>query len=56
MLNEHKDGVLITYLFNQKSPRSYAVTIDKGVPSRELSDEETRAMDGALEKQALAHT
>jgi hypothetical protein len=48
MLNEHKDGVLLTYLFNQKSPRSYAVKIDRGVASRELSEEESRAIDGAL--------
>jgi hypothetical protein len=56
MLNEHKDGILITYLFSQKSQRSYAATIDKGVPSRELSEDEARAMDGALSKQILVHT
>jgi hypothetical protein len=56
MLNEDRDGVLITYLFSKKSTRSYAVTIDKGKPSRELSEEEARAMDGALSNQVLVHS
>jgi hypothetical protein len=56
LLNADKDGVLITYLAGKNSTRSYAVTIHNGKASRELSDEETRAVDGALSREALVHT
>lgn len=56
LLNGGQDGVLLTYLVSKKATRSYAVTIDQGVPSRELSEEEARAMDGALASQGLVHS
>jgi len=53
LLNKDKNGVLITYLASKGATRSYAVTIDQGSPSRELSDEEKRALDGAFSTEPL---
>jgi hypothetical protein len=54
ILNGEGDGILITYLTGKKSTRSYAVTIEKGRASRELSDEERRALGEALSSDAVA--
>ena len=48
LLDGDKNGILLTYLTGRNSTRSYTVTIKAGVPSRKLSDEETRALDQAL--------
>lgn len=54
LLNGEGDGVLITYLTGKKSTRSYAVTVERGRASRELSDEERRALDEARSTEAIA--
>lgn len=48
LLDSHKNGILLTYLTGKNSTRSYAVTIAGGDASRELGDEERRALDDAL--------
>ena len=48
LLDAEKNGVLLTYLTGRNSTRSYAVPIAGGGTSRELSDEEKRALREAL--------
>ena len=48
LLDGHKNGVLLTYITGRNSTRSYAVSVNGGVPSRKLGEEEVRAMDEAL--------
>ena len=48
ILDGNKNGVVLTYLTGRNSTRSYTVNVKGGVPSRKLSDEESRAMDEAL--------
>ncbi len=48
LLDGNKDGVIFTYLTGRNSTRSYTVSVKGGVPSRRLSDEESRALDEAL--------
>jgi hypothetical protein len=48
LLDGDKNGILLTYLTGRNSTRSYTVSVKSGVPSRKLSDEETRALDEAL--------
>ncbi len=52
LLDGNKDGVLLSYITGRNSARSYAVSIEGGVPARKLGDEEARAMDEALSKSA----
>lgn len=54
LLNGEGDGVMITYLTGKKSTRSYAVKVEKGRASRELSDEERRALGDALSHDPVA--
>lgn len=52
LLNEDRDGVLITYLASKGATRSYAVPINRGKPARGLSEEEERALGGAVSSEA----
>jgi len=52
LLDGNKDGVILTYLTGRNSTRSYTVSVRSGVASRQLSEEESRAMDEALERRA----
>jgi hypothetical protein len=48
LLDGNKDGVLLSYITGRNSARSYAVSVDGGVPARKLGDEEAQALDEAL--------
>jgi hypothetical protein len=48
LLDDVKNGYLLTYLTGRNSARSYAVEIKNGEASRKLSDEEQQALDEAL--------
>lgn len=48
LLDEHRDGVLITSLVGREFSRSYAVEIKAAAPSRKLGDEEAAALQAAL--------
>ena len=52
LLNEERNGVIFTNLVGRNSTRGYALEIKEGVPSRELSEEERRALDEALKQLA----
>jgi hypothetical protein len=49
MLDDLRNGVLITSLVGREFSRSYAVEVKDGQPSRKLGDEETAALQKALE-------
>lgn len=49
MLDDLRNGVLITSLVGREFSRSYAVEVKDGQPSRKLGDEETAALRKALE-------
>lgn len=53
LLDGDKNGVIITYLTGRNSTRSYAVAVDSGEASRQLSDEEDRALRDAVKKLPL---
>ncbi|MFQ5510532.1 MAG: DUF4446 family protein [Candidatus Krumholzibacteriia bacterium] len=53
LLDSRKNGVVLTYLTSKGSTRGYAVTMRDGEPHRQLSDDETRAVDAALSGDAL---
>jgi hypothetical protein len=48
LLDDLKNGYLLTYLTGRNSARSYAVEITSGEASRKLSDEEQQALHEAL--------
>ncbi|MEE8183970.1 MAG: DUF4446 family protein [Acidobacteriota bacterium] len=48
LLDDRQNGILISYLTFKNSTRSHAVAVRNGQPSRELGEEETRAMREAL--------
>lgn len=48
LLDEHRNGVLITSLVGREFSRSYAVEIKAAAPSRKLGDEEAAALQSAL--------
>jgi len=52
LLNADRDGVLITYLASKGATRSYAVPVNRGKATRELSEEEERALSGAVSAEA----
>lgn len=52
MLDERRSGVILTCLTGKNFTRSYAVTVSAGTPSRELGEEEVRAMEEALSARA----
>ena len=52
ILDDHRNGVLMTSLVGREFSRSYAVEISEGSPSRKLGDEETAALSKALEAAA----
>lgn len=52
ILDDHRDGVLITSLVGREFSRSYAVEIKAGAPSRKLGDEEAAALQNALRDEA----
>jgi len=54
MLDDLKNGYLLTYLTGRNSARSYAVEIKSGQASRKLSDEEQQALDEALSGRRLS--
>ncbi len=48
LINQNKNGYLLTNLVGRDSSRGYTVEITGGKPSRELSDEEKEALHQAL--------
>lgn len=48
LLDGGRNGVILTCLTGKNFTRSYAVTVAAGTPSRELGEEELRAMEEAL--------
>ena len=48
LLDGHKNGYILTYLTGRNSTRSYAVRVEKGRASRQLSDEESQAFVEAI--------
>ena len=54
LLDHQQNGVIMTYLTGKNFTRSYAVTITGGRPSRELGEEEIRAMKAAVSDAAPA--
>lgn len=55
LLDDRKNGVLVTYLTGKSSTRSYAVAIENGEAPRKLSDEEARVLDEAVSSDVLTH-
>jgi hypothetical protein len=53
LLDEARNGVVLTYLAGKNFTRSYAVTVEHGEPTRELGEEESRAMNEALQRQPV---
>ncbi len=53
LLDANKSGVLITNLTGKNFTRSYAVTLKDGEASRELSEDESRAVDEALSREVV---
>jgi hypothetical protein len=53
LLDDLKNGYMLTYLTGRNSARSYAVEITNGEASRKLSDEERQALDEALSGRKL---
>jgi hypothetical protein len=54
LLDDLKNGFLLTYLTGRNSARSYAVEITNGQASRKLSEEEKQALDEALSGRKLS--
>jgi hypothetical protein len=54
LLDDHRNGVVLTYLTAKASTRSYAVAIKGGEAHRKLSDEEGQAMEIALSEETPA--
>lgn len=52
-LDADRNGALVTYLTGKNSTRSYAVAIENGTAFRDLSDEEIRAMNQAMEAEPV---
>ena len=48
LLDADKNGVILTYLTGVNSARSYAVAVERGTAARKLSEEESRALEGAM--------
>ncbi|MBI5742541.1 MAG: DUF4446 family protein [Candidatus Niyogibacteria bacterium] len=51
LLDEHKDGVVISSLYGREGNRTYAKTIVKGEPQFKLSPEEEEAIKLAMDRQ-----
>lgn len=54
LLDDRKNGYLLTYLTGRNSARSYAVEINNGEASRKLSEEEKEALKEALSARKLS--
>ena len=49
LLTRERNGFILTNLVGRNSTRGYALEVTDGAPSRNLSEEEQRALDTALE-------
>lgn len=47
LLDAERSGMLLTYLTGRNSTRSYAVTIERGLAERKLSEEEAKSLQEA---------
>ncbi len=48
LLTSERNGLIVTNLVGRNSARGYALEVDDGKPSRELSEEESQALEAAV--------
>lgn len=48
LLNDHKDGIVLSSLYGREINRMYAKPIEKGTSKYQLSDEERQAIERAM--------